>query len=787
LLALAIIAALNKAKESFQKMREIVCLIFCLFTVQVLGETLSYNLLDDKQLNSHIHRVKVYNDGAAEVTHHLTLHLQHDLTEGETHDIIVSGFPFSLKENSLKVLSTNDVKVQDFRISVLSYLTEEYPFFVDKYDEIKSAIQEIDFKLQDLSFQEESLTNLLNSIRSYTSHRASSSSASSSPSSSLLSIPEFTDLMKYQESESSKIYSRLLTINKEKSAKMKEKDWLNELVNKFFRKSSGTMNNQYGNSLQIRRRTIEEKQLQVRIQLNHQEIQKKPGSSAATTGKDVEFSLHYLVQPATWDANYIIKINDFPKSSTTDSVTPSLKPERELQHDASGSSYQMEIEFYANVYQNSGMDWKNIELLLSTTHPEYIDDIKNSFPEKKGVYFKPKLPMYAHKMRKSGAAVMMAGGMGDMGGMRGSDVMEASPAMADGGMMYGMSAKMSNTMESADISTNSVNGIDYSYVYTVQHLVNLDSHENIRKDILPINNDFNIASFSSSSSSSSSFITSTTMGRPQHLMFIKSITIPINIFTFISPSKDSSSAYRIGFGRYPMNETPLISSSSVQIELNNDYVGSSSLNGNGMKSNELFQQNLGKDSLITVSYSTFIPKNSQVEEDKSTWFVKDSITYKVITEERTIVIKNGHSSSPMTSSTSIPSTGDDGLMLFIIADSIPTSSEEKDIKVGLLLPTPEELIEDIKANGNDEASLNQILFKEYEKRNEGKLTNGSEKKKSGQKSFIIESVVSKSIYFSKSSGIIYWAIWVNQQTSKELNLSLKYQITRPSDKEVYIY
>jgi hypothetical protein len=769
-------------------MREIVCLIFCLFSIQVLSETLTYNLLDDKQLNSHIHRVKVYNDGLAEVTHHLTLHLQHDLTEGDTHDIVVSGFPFSFKENSLKVLSTNDIKVQDFKISVLSYSTEEYPFFVNKYDEIKNSLKEIDYKLQELAFQEESLMNLLNTIRSYTSHRSSSSSGS--PSSSPISTTEFNELMKYQESESSKIYTRLLSIKKEKSEKTNERERLNDLLAKFFNKpSSSMMNSQYNNRKQ-RRSSIEEKQLQVRIQLNHQEIQKKQGSSSTTTtaGKDVEFSLHYLVEPATWDANYIIKISDFPKSSTGDPATPSLKSERELQHESSGSSYQMEIEFYANVYQNSGMDWKNIELLLSTTHPEYINDIKNSFPDRKGIYFQPKIQhnmMYSAARQKirygatrTFGAPMMEESMG------GSVASEGLTMMADGGMSD-MSAKMtmSNTMESASVSSNSVNGIDYSYVYTVQHLVNLDSHENVRKDILPMSADSNTVAFSSSSSS---FASSSAMWRYQHLMFIKSLTIPIDIFTFISPSKESSSAYRIGFGRFPMNETPLIPSSSVQIEFNGDYVGTSALNGNGMKSNELFQQNLGKDSLVTVSYSTFIPKNSQVEEDKSTWFVKDSIKYKVITEERTIVIKNGHSSSPMVSS-SIPSVGDDGLMLFIVTDAIPSSSEEIEIKVALLSPSPEELIEETKSSTNDEEYFNQIILKEFEKRNQGKLTLTTEKKKSGHKSVIIESVVSKSIYFSKTSGRIYWAIWVNQQTSKELTLSLKYQITRPFDKEVYIY
>eukprot|EP00599_Poterioochromonas_sp_BG-1_P013960 CAMPEP_0173162964 /NCGR_PEP_ID=MMETSP1105-20130129/19628_1 /TAXON_ID=2985 /ORGANISM="Ochromonas sp., Strain BG-1" /LENGTH=387 /DNA_ID=CAMNT_0014082909 /DNA_START=122 /DNA_END=1285 /DNA_ORIENTATION=+ len=387
------------------------------------------------------------------------------------------------------------------------------------------------------------------------------------------------------------------------------------------------------------------------------------------------------------------------------------------------------------------MDWEDVDLYLTTSQPQSIFNIP--MPARKAVYFQPQFQPQANMM--FGSAKKRAGGAHEA-------MLMADRGESLGGSLSFEFARIAPAVPSAaSVASNNVGGVDFSYIYHIQNPVNITSKWNPRR-----------------------FLTSSLPNSYHHTMLIKSLTIPIDMFTYVAPAIDAT-AYRIAFGKFPTDESPLIPSYDLEnsrIEIGDEYTGNTVFRG--MQSGQSFQQNVGSDPLVKVSYLTSLPTNSQVEEGKNTWFVKDSIKYKVITEEKTITIKNSHS----TEATSLSSD----LMLFIVVDSVPSSTEENDIKVNLISPSADELVNIEDQKRNDEDFLTNILELEYEKKGK-KEVNAKRKGTAGSDE---KEIIARTPYICKTSGNIYWAVWTKPATS-EFSLSLKYKITRPFDKEVFIY
>jgi hypothetical protein len=291
---------------------------------------------------------------------------------------------------------------------------------------------------------------------------------------------------------------------------------------------------------------------------------------------------------------------------------------------------------------------------------------------------------------------------------------------------------------------------------------------------------------------------------------MKEYSLPIHIFTYLAPAIETS-GYRIAYGKFPENEIPLLSSSNVRIEIEDDFIGTS-VDFQGMIANQNFLQNIGKDNFLKISYTNSVPLNSQVEEDRSTWFVKDSVKYKVISEEKSILLKNTH--KPTTSTADKNNNEKEKFQLFIIVDSIPVTTEE-DMKVNLIDPKPEDLntlSDDTSSDSSrdrnnrdlrkekstassassqthhhhhhslkdDQHFLENIVQKEYSKKSQNELKIPKNFLSSGS------SMISKTVYHSRNSGNLYWAIWIHTDSpNTELLIPLQYKIVRPENKMIY--
>ena len=121
---------------------------------------------------------------------------------------------------------------------------------------------------------------------------------------------------------------------------------------------------------------------------------------------------------------------------------------------------------------------------------------------------------------------------------------------------------------------------------------------------------------------------------------------------------------------------------------------------------EIVKINLGLDKTIKIDTMAVFPKHSGREEEKSSWFERDSKKFRSRTEERVTTLSN----------TNFEKTEP---AFVIIVENLPVSTEEKDIKVELLFPS----VKSIRALHLD-ASINDIDAKLGKKGSE----EGKEKK-----------------------------------------------------------
>jgi hypothetical protein len=313
----------------------------------------------------------------------------------------------------------------------------------------------------------------------------------------------------------------------------------------------------------------------------------------------------------------------------------------------------------------------------------------------------------------------------------------------------------------AQSAVTSLGNIDTSLIYHILHPVYLPSQSHLHR-MISLQPPFSQVNYAT-----------------HHYLRIDQYNIPINIFTYIVTTNNDNNhqreqeskatAQRMSFGKLPSSVTSsLIPSHDVRIYLGEEYVGQGTYFA-GMSPNQIFIQPIGIDPLIQVTYSNHLPFHSQTNEDRSTWFVKDTVKYQVTLEEKLISIKNNHASqrSKVNINDKVVEASGDEPMLYIVAEAIPSSTHE-DIKVQLLVPTLSEMI--VKNdNITDQEFLQEILQKETRQATINKTRNKT-------------SNISNStrIYYSQSSGLVFWAIWMKGYSS-QTHVSLRFKIIRPME------
>jgi hypothetical protein len=718
------------------------------------------------RFKSTIHRVKLYSNNLAEVAHQVSLN---KLLSAGYNEIIISGFPVSFQENSLQLLSTSNIEVHDYKVVTTIFPIQEHPLYSNKITELTDRITLLQKEKDEIQGKQQTYESQLVHLKEFISSLLLLTG--SQPTGTVKKAGDYSEAMKLQQSESERLYKEinfLKSVEKEKQVEMDKLLILLQSIGGSSSSSAGFYMGEGGGMEQQRqqqqyrppqKQMITDKQIYLHVTATSDEAKGSSSPSGALISGDV--FLRYFVQPASWEPKYEITIENNPSTIVKDEKQMRTQPQSQPQE-----PYLMQLGFYAKVYQNTGMDWENIELSLSTTAPE--DNIERlRFPERKSVSFAPQRqhPPPQYKTMAYGVARSIGGGRNEAGPIKMTSGMifdGASPEMASGSLQ-----DQDNMMPAslASVSTTSLGYLDSSYLYQVTHKVNLTSQSNNRR----------LKDYSQSY---------------HHIFFMKEFSLPIQIFTYLSPAQGDRTAYRMAFGKYPAEETPLLPSSNVRITIESEFVGE----GNdfpGMNGNQYFMQSLGKDQFLKVFYSNALPMNARIEEDRSTWFVKDSVKYKIVQEDKLITIKNTH--KPGSAPTSSPKQSQNDLMLYVIAENIPVTTDEE-IKITFLSPKVEDIIKEEKTtkdtdntnnnnSGNDQTFLENILRKEYEKLKKGEVTSSSSSATSTTGN---AALIAKSIYYSKSSGTIFWALWINHALfQSEISIPIQYKIVHPENKPIY--
>lgn len=164
--------------------------------------------------------------------------------------------------------------------------------------------------------------------------------------------------------------------------------------------------------------------------------------------------------------------------------------------------------------------------------------------------------------------------------------------------------------------------------------------------------------------------------------------------------------------------------------------------------------------------------------------MKDTVKYKVKILEYRIHVKNTHQTA------SHDGSSEGSSVLVMISENIPVSKEEKEIKVEVEAPNMKDAVSEVdiakwlgnsahgKDNALDESTgeyleedfLNAVIKQEFHSYNQLSTKKGHSK---------------TTLYHSKQSNNLYWAIWLPQHTST--TLKLKYKIIAPFGKHIEIY
>lgn len=267
------------------------------------------------EVKSKIKNVVVYQQGA-QVKREGSFTLKKGISE-----LVISGISSEIDPNTLQINATGNLIILD------SKRTIRYPEPVTENEKpieiplkIKNEITRIQDSLFDLSYVQASIQNkidVLNSQKRIIENNGTIMGKGKVND----SIPLLRDALKFYQEEMNSINSALLKLNKEMTLLAKIQNKMNERLNEL---------NNYRNTF------LPQTQNFAPIH----EIVVTVSANETTTG---QLSVTYLVNGAGWIPLYDLRSTD------------------------KGNS--IELTYKAQVYQNTGVDWENTRLNLSTNNP----------------------------------------------------------------------------------------------------------------------------------------------------------------------------------------------------------------------------------------------------------------------------------------------------------------------------------------------------------------------------------------------------------------------------------
>lgn len=374
-------------------------------------------------------------------------------------------------------------------------------------------------------------------------------------------------------------------------------------------------------------------------------------------------------------------------------------------------------------------------MTLSTTNPSQA--AQHPQPVQKGVFYAE------HSPRIESPSYLMAEAMPAVGrGVSQRKRMKHMSKIAEGGT-FADDLEFARNDAPLEMSVHSAvieraGDLGASFEFQLQHPVNISSSERVI-----------------SHSSTGSMQTG-----PRKLL-VDTLKLKSIVFSYAVPSVDRRAFLR-AWGNLPEDRAiPIIPSGVSQfyplsgvgsargggrIFIQGTYSGETSVEA--VQPGGMMRISLGQDKNIEVKNTPILAKNSNKEEDKSTWLVTDKSKYHVKTEEFALYAKSTHT----------------GPMLVILAESIPVSTEE-DVRVEILSPDPKMIsrVDDTHSGQGD--SVLEAIF----------AIVGREPP-SGQNKL--------HVFLSRETGNMYWVRWLNP--TETIISTLKYTLTWPEKKDIVV-
>ncbi|RYH12698.1 DUF4139 domain-containing protein [archaeon] len=230
--------------------------------------------------------------------------------------------------------------------------------------------------------------------------------------------------------------------------------------------------------------------------------------------KSLIINLMYLCNPASWSPRYDLHIS------------------------TSNNAYLAQVDYYANVYQATGEDWNNVVLALSTSSPTYLSTLP--------VPIRRTVSRYRNEFTDQVGGLRMKSGR--------------SAALSPEVMLFSSAAVEEEAMtftKSASVAQNMGVNLNLDYLFKISHPVNITSNK----------------AYAPSMNANKGIQQDSMLGHEhhQHSLLVESFSLPIKLFTYITPSTDAT-PYLAGYGDFE-HTTPLLGSEGVRIDIDGTYVG----------------------------------------------------------------------------------------------------------------------------------------------------------------------------------------------------------------------
>ncbi|NOQ74351.1 MAG: mucoidy inhibitor MuiA family protein [Crocinitomix sp.] len=290
-------------------MKSILILITCLFSIHSFAT-------EEFTVKSKIKSVVVYQQGA-QIQRQGNYTVKKGITE-----IKISGVSAQIDANTLQIKATGNVVILDSKHAIIyPEPIKQNPVSNEIPPKIKKEIYYLQDSLFDLSYQQTAVQNkmdvLLSQKRIIENNGTIKGEGKVND-----SIPLLKDALKFYHEEMNRINANLLQLNREKTLLAKQQNRMNFRL--------GELNNYNRNN-------------QLVGPQNPEPIHEIIVTVSASEGASGRLEVTYLVQNAGWIPLYDLR--------------------------SSNSAKTIELTYKAQVYQNTGIDWKNTRLNLSTNNP----------------------------------------------------------------------------------------------------------------------------------------------------------------------------------------------------------------------------------------------------------------------------------------------------------------------------------------------------------------------------------------------------------------------------------